>query len=207
MPKLWNATVEAHRRDVRQAILDTTARLVEERGVLSVTMSAVADKTGIGRATLYKYFADVEAILVAWHERHVTDHLARLATIGDRPGTAQQRLEAVLHGYAVIAHERERSDVAALLHRDEHVAHAKQQLRSFIRDLLIEGARSGEVRADVAADELATFCLHALLAAGELPSKAAVRRLVSLTFDSMRPQHAVEEHRHGDHGLDSGRQP
>lgn len=65
MPKLWNETIEAHRHTVREAILNTTAELVTEHGLLSVTMSQIAEKTGIGRATLYKYFPDVEAILHA----------------------------------------------------------------------------------------------------------------------------------------------
>jgi AcrR family transcriptional regulator len=75
MPKLWNETIDAHRRDVREAILDTTATLVAGHGLLSVTMSQIAEKTGIGRATLYKYFPDVEAILLAWHGRQIASHL------------------------------------------------------------------------------------------------------------------------------------
>ncbi|RUV80905.1 TetR/AcrR family transcriptional regulator, partial [Mesorhizobium sp. M5C.F.Ca.IN.020.14.1.1] len=80
MPKLWNETIDAHRRAVRDATLDATAALVAERGLLSVTMAKIAEETGIGRATLYKYFRDVEAILVAWHERQVTGHLEHLIT-------------------------------------------------------------------------------------------------------------------------------
>ncbi len=71
MPKLWNKTIEAHRNAVHEATLDTTAALVAKHGLRSVTMSQIAEQTGIGRATLYKYFSDVEAILVAWHERHI----------------------------------------------------------------------------------------------------------------------------------------
>jgi AcrR family transcriptional regulator len=71
---------------VRDAILDTTAALVAANGLLSVTMSQIAEATGIGRATLYKYFPDVEAILVAWHERQVTAHLAQLAELRDQAG-------------------------------------------------------------------------------------------------------------------------
>jgi len=71
VPKLWNETIEEHRREVREAILDTTVALVAEHGLLSVTMSQIAEETGIGRATLYKYFPDVEAILLAWHERQI----------------------------------------------------------------------------------------------------------------------------------------
>ena len=64
MPKLWNETIEAHRRAVHEAILNTTAALVAEHGLRSVTMSQIAEEAGIGRATLYKYFSDVDAILL-----------------------------------------------------------------------------------------------------------------------------------------------
>ena len=43
--------IEAHRRDVRDAVLDTTAALVAQYGLLSVTMSRIAEDTGIGRLT------------------------------------------------------------------------------------------------------------------------------------------------------------
>jgi hypothetical protein len=35
-------------------------------------------------------------------------------------------------------------------------------------------------------DELASFCLHAITAAGSLPSKTAVRRLVTVTLAGLR---------------------
>jgi AcrR family transcriptional regulator len=187
VPKLWNRTIEAHRREVREAILDATAALVAKHGLRSVTMLQIAEETGIGRATLYKYFADVEGILVAWHERHVAGHLAELAGLRDQSGDADRRLEAVLEAYALIQHEHHGTELAALLHRGEHVARAQQHLSGFIRDLLAEGARSGRLRGDVAPSELASYCLHALAAAAGLPSKAAVRRLVSVTLAGLRP--------------------
>ena len=191
MPKLWNETIEAHRREVRDAILDTTAALVAEHGPRSVTMSQIAEETGIGRATLYKYFSGVEAILVAWHERQIAGHLEYLAQVRDQAGNAGERLEAVLEAYALISHESHRhhdSELAAFLHRDEHVAQAQQQLRHMIRDLLTEGAETGDLRDDVAPDELASYCLHALTAASKLPSKAAVRRLVTVTLSGLHPR-------------------
>jgi AcrR family transcriptional regulator len=187
VPRLWNQTIEAHRREVRDATLDTTAALVAKQGLRSVTMSQIAEETGIGRATLYKYFPDVEAILVAWHERQVTGHLEYLAEVRDRAGEAVERLKAVLEAYALIQHRHHGTELAALLHRGEHVTRAQQQLRVFIRNLLTEGAENGDVRDDVAPDELASYCLHALAAAGILPSKAAVRRLVTVTLAGLRP--------------------
>jgi hypothetical protein len=50
-----------------------------------------------------------------------------------------------------------------------------------------EAAETGDVRDDIPPDELANYCLHALTAAGTLPSKAAVRRLVRVTLAGLRP--------------------
>jgi AcrR family transcriptional regulator len=189
VPRLWNETIEAHRRDVREAILDTTAALVAEHGLRSTTMSRVAEQTGIGRATLYKYFPDVETILIAWHHRHVAAHLEQLTAIRDQTDDAGARLEAVLAAYARIvrgvAQHRYGAELAALVHRDEHVAQPQQQLHDLVRDVLTDAA--GHVRDDIAPDELATYCLHALAAAGELTSEAAVSRLVTLTLAGLRP--------------------
>ena len=187
MPRLWKETIQKHRREVFDAILDTTATLVAEHGLQSVKMTQVAKKTRIGRATLYKYFPDVEAVLVAWHERHVTAHLEQFAAIRDQAGEARQRLEAVLEGYALVSYQRHGTELAALLHRGEHVARAQQKLSSLLQSLLIEAAKAGDVRRDVPPVELATYCLHSLTAASGLPSKAAVRRLVAITMAGLRP--------------------
>lgn len=190
MPKLWNETIDAHRRAVRDATLDAAAALVAEHGLTSVTMSQIAKATGIGRATLYKYFPDLEAILMAWHERQVMGHLEQLAGIREGGGDAGERLEAVLEAFAFISHEHHESELVSLLHRGEHVARAQQHLSHIVRDLLIEGVKSGSIRNDVAPAELASYCLHALSAASSLPSKAAVRRLVSVTLAGLRPSDA-----------------
>ncbi len=187
MPKLWSETIDAHRREVRDAILDTAAALAAEHGLRSVTMSQIADETGIGRATLYKYFADVDAILLAWHERQVTGHLENLMALRNQAGDADERLRAVLEAFALIAHERHDTELAAFLHRGGHVARAQQRLRDLIRDLLTEGVQTGDVRDDVGPNELAGYCLHALSAASSLPSKAAVRRLVTVILAGLRP--------------------
>src|SRR6266545_1488895 len=131
--------------------------LVAKHGLHAVTMSRIAEETGIGRATLYKYFLDVESILVAWHDRHVNAHLEQRTQVRDRAARAGERLEAVLNAYTHILNSGGRGQVP-------------------------ERAASGDVRQDVAPDELASYCLHALEAASSLRSEAAVRRLVGMTL-------------------------
>ncbi|MGN9761958.1 TetR/AcrR family transcriptional regulator [Streptomyces sp. SD31] len=192
MPKLWNETIEAHRRDVRDAILDSTAALAAEKGPLSVTMSQIAEKVGIGRATLYKYFPDVEAILHAWHAREIVGHLAQLTEVLDRTDGPGARLEAVLEAYALITHEshgHHDTDFGVFLHQDSgnHLAHAHQHLHHMVQELLTEAAQAGDVRDDIPPAELTRYCLSALAAARTLPSEAAARRLVKVTLAGVRP--------------------
>lgn len=190
MPRLWTDTIETHRQTVRDATLDATAALVAKRGLRGVTMSQIAEATGIGRATLYKYFPDVEAILLAWHAREIAGHLQQLVTARDAAGDAATRLRAVLEAYALIAHEsrgHHDAELAALLHRDEQVVRAEHRLRGLVRELLVDAANAGHVRDDVAPDELVGYSLHALSAASRLPSRAAVRRLVAVTLTGLRP--------------------
>jgi AcrR family transcriptional regulator len=151
-------------------------------------MTQIAKQTGIGRATLYKYFPDVESILAAWHEQHVAAHLAHLAQVRDQAGTPGARLVAVLPGYAFTVHHRPKgTEIAALVHQGERLTRAHQRLTDLIVDVLAEAAGTGEVRRDMPPEELAAYCLHALGAAGDLASDAAVHRLVTVTLAGLRP--------------------
>jgi AcrR family transcriptional regulator len=190
VPKVWKETIEEHRRAVRDATIETAASLIAEHGLRSVTMSQIAEETGIGRATLYKYFADVESILHAWHERQITRHLDHLAEIRDKAGNGRERLKNVLEAYALISHESRQhhdTELAALMHREGRVARAERQLRRMIRDLISDAQKSGDVRGNVAPEELVSYCLHALTAASALPSKPAVRRLIEVTLAGLQP--------------------
>src|SRR5262249_18629126 len=136
--------------------------------------------------TLYKYYPDVEAILIAWHERQISRHLEQLTRVRDLADRPVERLEAVLTAYALIRHEHHDTQLGALLHRGEHFARAAQQLQDFIQDLLTEATQPGNVRDAVTPDGLASYCLSALTAATSLPSPAAVQRLVQVILTGLR---------------------
>ena len=189
VPKLWNETIETHRSQVRAAILDATAALVFEHGLRSVTMSQIAEAAGIGRATLYKYFPDVETILRTWHARQIDAHIAELARARDGAGSPGERLAVVLTAYAHIAQQTRSHDreLVTFLHPDEQIVNAQNQLREIVRQLIEQGAASGDLRRDVAPDELVGYGLHALSAAAELTGAQAVARLVAVTIGGLRP--------------------
>ena len=188
VPKIWSSTIESHRHAVREAILDSAATLIDEGGLPAASMSQIAERAGIGRATLYKYFPDVEAILVAWHRDHVAAHISHLTELQAGRGDPWERVEAVVLGYAQIARHRGKhgGDVWGLVHRREDVLRAEQQLTDLFRQLLTEAAQAGVLRHDVSPTELALFCVHALGAASRLRSEAAVRRLVNVTLSALR---------------------
>lgn len=190
MPKLWNDTIETHRETVRGAVLDAAALMIASQGAAGVTMSAIAQKAGIGRATLYKYFPDVESILSAWHERQVQAHLAELVRVRDRTVGVREQLEAVLHAYAFLSGSGHGhgSEQMARLHQGGHIGHARKSLLLFLAGLIREGAGAGAFRTDVAPEELAAFCLGALEASVGLTSSDAVHRLVGVTLDALEPR-------------------
>src|SRR5918999_351653 len=98
MPKLWTDTIEAHRREVRDAILDTAAALVDERGLLAVTMSQiaeVAERPGRARDRLE---AVLEAFALIAHGAR-GGHGSALASFLHRDeqlGHAEHRLQALI---------------------------------------------------------------------------------------------------------------
>ena len=189
VPKRWAETIDEHRRTVRDAVLDAAAELVAQRGLTGVTMAGIAEATDIGRATLYRYFPDVDAVLTAWHERQLAIHLAHLTGVLARSTAPTEQLRDVLTAYAHMSgrHGGPCGDIATARHSKPHAARTEDQLTALLTDLLKTCARVGAVRSDVPAGELAAYCLYALTAVGPNTSGAAVRRLVGVTLDALRP--------------------
>jgi len=197
VPRLWTDTIEAHRSAVREAALDATAALVAAGALSSITMSEIAQRTGIGRATLYKYFPDVETILAALRERQADVYLARMTATRDQPGTPMQRLEAVLREFAAMSQQTDASDIAALLYWRGRELPADRDLHVLVRELIVQAAATGAVRTDVPANELSIHAIYALSAASRLPTDASAARLVAVTLDGLNPMHDGHRGRSG----------
>ncbi|GEM49537.1 TetR/AcrR family transcriptional regulator [Deinococcus cellulosilyticus] len=185
MPRLWDDTLESHRQHLHQAILDTTARLIHEKGLNGVTMQDIARETGIGRATLYKHFKDLAAILSRWHQQHLEQHLQHLQQTLSTPGTPLEHLKQILTLFAEQAHHHPQTELSHLLHQQPHALEAQQHLLHTLTHLIEVAQQQHQVREDTPAGELALFCLHSLTAATRMP-EASLDRLVQLILRALK---------------------
>ncbi|HET9517593.1 MAG TPA: hypothetical protein VFO77_07715 [Actinoplanes sp.] len=105
-------------------------------------------------------------------------------------------LPAVLEAYAMADHRQRAAPIAPVpesgpapvTHREPPLEQAAgKKLRQLLQELIAEAAAAGQLRDDIAPDELAEYCIHSLAVAGRLPHPAGVRRLVDITIAGLRP--------------------
>jgi hypothetical protein len=136
----------------------------------------------------------VEAILDAWHERHIDRHLEQLRAVAEADGSPLDCLNKVLTALAEIQRRRRNHDtpgpeldLTSFLHRPDGAARAAAaNVYKLVLELMTQCASQGEIRGDIKPEELTHYCLHALEAAGDTKSTAAVNRLIDLVLTSVR---------------------
>ncbi|MCA1672854.1 MAG: TetR/AcrR family transcriptional regulator [Actinobacteria bacterium] len=176
--------METHRRQVHDAILDATAELIAEQGPLSVAMSAIAERAGVGRATLYKYFPDIESILVAWHARAFADHLDHLKALSEAPAVTLDDLTHFVHARRRHhPHHKGGDGLRTLAHALADTPGApgaaiEREILAALTRLLRRLVQLKQVRADHDPELLARWLLHAVHAPAELDDVAVVQLLV-----------------------------
>lgn len=187
MPRIWSDTIDSHRRQVNDAILDATAQLIAEHGPMSVSMSAIAERAGIGRATLYKYFPDVESILVAWHQRDFAGHLQRLKTLTDSDSATLDDVAAFVRSQRHHHEPATRSEaVGALAQTVADLGTIDGAIDGAIRDEIIGAlaslfrrlAHRQEVRTDYTPETLAQWLFHAVHAPSDMDDDAVAQLLI-----------------------------
>lgn len=112
----WHQTRIDHRTRQAEAIAAGTLALLVEHGASALTMAAIASRADVSRQTLYRYYPDVDAVLlgvaelVASHDERFEAQVARqsdpatqldliVGTIidsGDHNGYPSAALEATL---------------------------------------------------------------------------------------------------------------
>ncbi len=185
MPRIWTETIASHKEEVRDAVLDVIGDLVEVHSVFGASMSTIAERAGIGRATLYKYFADIGSMVTAWHVRQIHRHTDQLAEAGHAAGPADVRLRHVLDRHAqVLAAHHSDAAVTALLPagHDEGTSAAQERLLRLVESLIGQGVAEGVIRDDVPPRDLAGLLLGAAASAAHASAPDRVLDIVMLAL-------------------------
>ena len=90
-----------------ERILDAVRTLVIDKGAGTVGMAEVAEAAGCSRATLYRYFANRQALYVAFAGREAGQLIARVWR--DRPLDGPDRAELLLDGLTATLAEARRT--------------------------------------------------------------------------------------------------
>lgn len=108
-----------HHGNLRQALVDATAELIEEKGPLAFTLSEAARRAGVSVAAPYRHFAGREDLLIEVARQGFIDFTARLEAAFDDarpdPVTAIQRI-----GVAYLLFARERQGVYMAMFESGH---------------------------------------------------------------------------------------
>jgi AcrR family transcriptional regulator len=168
------------------ALLEAALAVFATSGV-DAPVREIAVRAGVGVGTLYRHFPQRSDLIVAVF-RHEVDACADAAPVLAAEHGPGEALARWMQRYAAfIATKR---GLATALHSgipafDTLPAYFLQRLEPALRTLLESAAAVGEVRADIAAEDLlgavASLCLHAY---DQGPEHA--RRMVSLLVDGLR---------------------
>ncbi len=180
------APLQERSRLTVEAILDAAAHVFEQHGYAAGTTNRIADRAGVSIGSLYQYFPNKDAVLVALTERHIDEGAAAVAPLlaGLGPDVPLDRALRDLVGAMVEAH------------RSRPALH---------RVLVEEAPRPAELRArfdelfEAAAGAIATYLRDSPEVDVDDPDRAA--RVVVQVVESIT--HSLVIHPTGDADVDA----
>lgn len=160
----------------RRRILDATYSLVEERGMAQVSMTAIADKAGVSRQTVYNNFPDVETAMLGY----VLDELARTATRIEQTLSTLRDPENQIRSFVTelirrFAQQDFQVSIQAAMSPTavEAIEEATWPLRTMLEEILAEGVETGQFVSHIASERLATLLFQMTVGVGHLALSGA----------------------------------
>ncbi|MBC8091423.1 MAG: TetR family transcriptional regulator, partial [Pseudonocardia sp.] len=77
----WSDLRTRHRDELRDHVRRAAVELVVERGIAGASMSQLAQRSGVPRATVYTYYRTVEHALADWLDAEVGAFRAELSAV------------------------------------------------------------------------------------------------------------------------------
>ena len=136
MPRIRAETIAEHKALTRREILEAAQELIEEFGSADISFGEIASAVGIGRTTLYEYFADRDDVIASLVEEELPGVVARLlAGIPDHLGPPEKLAEIAERTVQFVATDRV---LGVILHREvgRLSQEAQQRIRAAHADLV-----------------------------------------------------------------------
>ena len=172
----------------RSQLLQVATRVFASAGT-APSMRAIARESGVGIATLYRHFPTRESLVDAVYR----DQVARLTDsarelLAQLPPPAALRRWMELFGDWIATKNGMLGTLHAMIESGE-IAHAQTQagLLAAIDDILNAGRMTGELRADVTAEDIAASLIGIFTVARPPEHDARASRLLNILMDGLRP--------------------
>jgi AcrR family transcriptional regulator len=189
VPKISAAHEQQRRAQILQAAMACFAR----QGYRATSMDDVVRESGLSVGAIYSYFASKEDLFLALSDDRADQTLAYLNDLFRRPGPmADKTKEAVDYFFALLSDElvplaRVNVEFMTEAAKSERVKERQERrcesVRQFIRWLLTEAQRQGEIRPDVDIDAAAEL-MFALNEGILLLSVSGIRRV---SLEALKP--------------------
>jgi AcrR family transcriptional regulator len=133
----------------RELLLQAAARLFEREGV-DVAMPRISAEAGVGVGTLYRHFADRQALLAAVYASEV-DRLSAADELLDGRTGAEALAEWMSR---LITYSRTKDGMKGVVAPDSATATTRRRIVAALERILEAGARDGTLRSDVDAEDV-----------------------------------------------------
>ena len=179
----------------RKAILDAASELLLARGLSAVSMDAVAERAGVSKATIYRWWPTKETLAL---DALYTEWAAARPHPRDT-GSLRGDLLSLLRPWARLAGSRPYGRVVAALlteaqtdpvfaaeYRERFVEPRRQQARDIFRRAIERGEIPADTKVEVALDLLYGPLYHRLLHGHAPLNDRFVREVIDMVLDGVR---------------------
>lgn len=189
-PRAEARPLRAHAKRNREKLI-AAARTAFASSEGTVALESIAQDAGVGIGTLYRHFPTREALLETVYAAELDDVTSNAAHLLEQM-TPPDALRAWLERYARFsaAKHGELSTLRAGWASGRITTPTRERITAELRRILDAGARSGTLRADVAAEDVTTLLLGIFLATNNAPEPRnpdQIARLLDLATDALRP--------------------
>lgn len=141
------------RKQPHQAILAATVELLETQGYRALTIEGIAQKAGVGKQTIYRWWSSKAAIVMEAYAQKASQRIP-LPDLGSVDLDVQELLERLLAILATTSAGKVVTSLIAEAQFDSEFARAfragfVEKRRQALRELLERGRDRGQLRADV----------------------------------------------------------